>query len=239
MRCILSSISQRIKLPSICLLCEQYHYGYLALCDPCQQSFTPIEYACIHCAIPLPKSVYLVCGQCSKKTPPVDQAIAPYRFEEPLRSFIHAFKYQEGLYLCSFLATLMKQAIPPMAKKTQCLIPVPMHPKRLKARGFNHAAELTKQLGRLLNIPYQLNHCIKTKNTPPQASLSATQRTTNLRNAFQTKPLPHQHITLIDDLLTTGSTVNEVAHAFKKQGVERVDVWCCARVTQKVGTVAV
>ena len=230
MRYKIGSISQRLKLPSYCALCNQYHRGHLAICTACQHHMPHTKTACYHCALPLPESDFLVCGQCCKKKPSIDQAIAAYLFEEPLRTLIHEFKYRDGLYLCSFLASLISSSLPPATKNTQCLIPVPMHPKRLRQRGFNQAVELTKQLGRTLNLPYDLSHCKKIINTDPQASLNARQRRKNLHQAFHTEPLPYQHVTLVDDLFTTGSTVNELAKIIKDQGVNRVDVWCCARV---------
>ena len=231
MRHRMVSISQWFQLPSICALCNQYHRGRLAVCAECLELLTPIGPACYHCALPLPDDDFLVCGHCCKKKPYFHHVIAAYRFEEPLRTLLHEFKYHDGLYLSSFLATLILNAIPTDAAKTQCLIPVPMHPKRLRQRGFNHAAELAKQLGRALKLPYKLSQCKKIINTVPQVSLNERQRQQNLRNAFLAEPLPYQHVTLIDDLLTTGSTANELAKILKKQGVARVDVWCCARVT--------
>ncbi len=229
MRYKIASISQRLRLPSICVLCNQYHRERIAICSPCLQLLSPIGPACYHCALPLPESDFSICGHCCKKKPSIDNAIAAYHFEEPLRTLLHEFKYHEGLYLCSFFATLIMKALPPEALQTQCLLPVPMHPKRLQQRGFNQAAELVKQLGRRLKIPYHLSHCKKIIHTAPQADLNAKQRQRNLHNAFHAEPLPYQHVTLIDDLLTTGSTANELARVLKKQGVRRVDVWCCAR----------
>lgn len=231
MRHKMASITQRFRLPSICAICNQYHRDQLAVCTACHELLEPVGPACRHCALPLPDSNFLVCGHCSKKKPYFDQAIAAYRFEEPLRTLLHEFKYHEGLYLCSFLASLILHSLPQDAEKPQCLLPVPMHPSRLRQRGFNQAAELTKQLGHALDLPYDLSRCKKIINTAPQAGLCAAQRRRNLRHAFQVKPLLYQHITLVDDLLTTGSTVNELARVLKQQGVSRVDVWCCARVT--------
>ncbi len=231
MRHLLASIAQRLRLPIVCALCNQYHRGNLAICAGCHQHLLPVGHACYHCALPLPNSTFSICGHCIKQKPYVDEAIAAYRFEEPLRTLLHEFKYREGLYLSSFLASLMLSAQRSSTLSTECLIPVPMHPKRLRQRGFNQAAELTKHLAKALNIPYGLAHCTKHINTLPQAKLNAHLRQQNLRNAFQTKPLPFKHITLIDDLITTGSTVNELAKSFKEQGVLRVDVWACARAT--------
>ncbi len=157
--------------------------------------------------------------------------MAAYPFEEPLRSLLHEFKYQEGLYLGSFLATLIIKNIPAEALTTECLIPVPLHPKRIQQRGFNQAAELVKHLSKALKLPYGLSFCKKIINTIPQAELSAKARGNNLTEAFYSNPVPYQHVTIVDDLITTGSTINALAKTLKQQGVKCVDVWCCARVT--------
>ena len=174
----------------------------------------------------------MTCGECIKLKPAIDQSIAPFSFEEPLRTLLHEFKYRHGLYLVSFLAQLILANLPENAHQTECLIPVPMHPARLRQRGFNQAAELAKVIGKALNIPCKMHLCQKTTHTLPQAGLNAAQRKKNLINAFQTSPHPHKRVTLIDDLLTTGNTANELAKTLKRQGVEHVAIWCCARATE-------
>ncbi len=223
------SIPQAFKLPIYCALCKQQHRHPHAVCEHCHRLLEPLHHSCYHCALPLPSSDFLICGLCIKEKPAVDHAIAAYRFEEPLRRLLHAFKYQEGLYLCSYLAHLLLDKLDDFDKKTQCLIPVPLHPLRLKQRGFNQAALLAQYLGRQLKIPCDLKRCSKQHNTPAQAQLSANERRKNLHNAFHCPTLPYQHVTLIDDLLTTGSTVNELAKTLKQKGVQRVDVWACAK----------
>jgi ComF family protein len=193
----------------------------------------PLGPACQYCAHPLPEAHYLVCGQCIKNPPHFDKALIAYIFEEPLRSLLHHFKYHNGLYLSSFLSQLMLNALTDQTEKPQCLIPVPLHPKRLKHRGFNQAAILTKLLARQLKLPFDLTSCQKLINTAPQASLNSEQRQKNLRKAFHCNPLPYEHVTVIDDLLTTGCTANEIALTLKKAGVKRVDIWCCARTIAK------
>lgn len=203
-----------------------------AVCQACHEFLIPNHYACTYCALPLPAGQFLTCGTCIQKKPDVDNTYAPYLFEEPLRTLVHEFKYHQGLYLTSFLANLMIKHLPMEARTTECLIPVPLHAKKLSKRGFNQSVELTKYIGTVLNIPFNLNSCEKKIHTLPQAGLSREQRRRNLRNAFQVKTVDYQHITLIDDLLTTGSTTNEIAKTFKAQGVGKVDVWCCARVVE-------
>lgn len=229
MRHKISSIAQMLRLPAICGLCNQYHTGRLAICSQCTALLTPLGAACRYCALPLPDARFLVCGQCCRKKPDVDTVITAYCFEEPLRMVLHEFKYREGLYLSSYLTQLMLDALP-AGYTTDCLIPVPMHPKRLRHRGFNQAAELTKRLSRHLEISCDLTYCRKQVNTAPQAGLDAEARRKNLRDVFHVKTTHDKHVTLIDDLMTTGSTANELARVLKKQGVNRVDLWCCARV---------
>lgn len=189
----------------------------------------PLGMACQYCAHPLPDNHLLICGRCIKKPPHFDQAFIHYKFEEPLRSLLHQFKYHKGLYLNSFLSHLILQSVQEHSSLPQCLIPVPMHPQRIKQRGFNQAAVLAKSLAKKLDIPYDVTSCKKIVNTATQASLDGEQRQKNLRHAFTAEKLPFHHIALVDDLLTTGCTANELARTLKKSGVKRVDVWCCAR----------
>ncbi|MGC1182618.1 ComF family protein, partial [Legionella sp.] len=174
-------------------------------------------------------TTYLVCGQCIKKPHHFDRTFIAYKFEEPLRTLIHHFKYYKGLHLTSFLSHLITHSFPSQFMKPQCLIPVPMHPQKIKQRGFNQAAVLAQSLARKLQIPCDLISCQKIINTTPQAILNKEQRQKNLLHAFSIKKLPYQHVALIDDLLTTGATTNELALMLKKTGVQQVDVWCCAR----------
>lgn len=232
----MNSITQRLKqlrLPRSCALCTLYHDGFDAICHMCRTFLIPIPFACSYCALPLPKGRFLICGQCIQKKPYFDETTAPYAFEEPLRTLLHEFKYHRGLYLKSFLSKLIMNNLPTHAINTECLIPVPMHIEKLRQRGFNQAAELAKYIGKALNIPYDLHRCEKIIPTPSQAGLNASQRHRNLLNAFQIAALPYKRVTLVDDLLTTGSTANELAKTLKNQGVEHVSVWCCARVTDE------
>ncbi|WP_242604572.1 ComF family protein [Legionella fairfieldensis] len=224
-----ASITQRLHLPSTCVLCQQYHRGSLAVCQLCIGLFKQLGPACHYCALPLPDAEFLICGLCAKERPVFDSVLTAYAFEEPLRTLLHNFKYQGALYLRSFLIQLMLDALPLLTTSAQCLIPVPLHAKRLQQRGFNQAAELARLLAKKLKLPCDFKLCKKIIHTAPQASLDSKQRQQNLHQAFQSKTTSYQHVILVDDLLTTGSTANELARVLKRQGVSRVDLWCCAR----------
>lgn len=233
MRQKLSSIAQRIRLPSICILCNQFHSKRLAVCEACIALLPILGPACKYCALPLPNSLYPLCGQCIKKPPYFDKSIVHYSYEEPLRNLLHRFKYQNGLYLSTFLAQLIINAWKGQPSYPQCLIPIPMHPKKLKKRGFNQTIILARLLSKELNIPIDFSSCQKKINTLSQAELPSNQRIQNIKNAFSITRIPYTHIALIDDLLTTGSTVNELSKELKKSGVKTIEIWCCARTVIK------
>lgn len=228
MRDQIISIAQMLRLPTRCLLCHGLYRGPFAVCVTCAKHLPLLGPSCQSCATPLPDTGFLLCGQCCLKKPAIDHVFTTYRFEEPLRTILHEFKYREGLYLASFLSKLMAQAIP-VAYETECLIPVPMHPKQLRRRGFNQAALLAKHVARHIHCPVDNVSCQKILDTPHQAGLDAQARRQNLHQAFHVKAISYEHVTLVDDLLTTGSTANELARQLKRAGVKRVDLWCCAK----------
>ncbi|OGV48009.1 MAG: amidophosphoribosyltransferase [Legionellales bacterium RIFCSPHIGHO2_12_FULL_42_9] len=201
----------------------------MAICEPCAQLFPILENPCQYCSQPLPNNDFLICGECLGKKPAFDRVMTGYRFEEPLRTLLHEFKYKNGLHLRPALVELMMQAFDSQAALADCVMPIPLHSKRIQQRGFNQAAELAKRLALKLNIPYDARICKKMTNTSPQVGLSAEERRKNLRHSFSAKPSSYEYVLLIDDLITTGSTANEMAKVLKKQGVQRVDLWCCAR----------
>lgn len=233
MRLKIGILTQNLRTYSQCILCNQPHRHKMAVCLHCIELMPLLGPCCRHCAYPLPDTHLLLCGRCIKKAPYFDQTHINYAFEEPLRSLLHQFKYHSGLYLGSFLSHLITRSLPDAFTMPQCLIPVPMHPQRIKRRGFNQAAVLTQSLAKTLKLPYDFIHCQKIRNTEPQAFLDRKQRQKNLHQAFSSSKLPYHHVAIIDDLLTTGSTANELARTLKNTGVQRVDVWCCARTIDK------
>lgn len=225
----LKRLLSHLKFPAICSLCNQYHTKSSSVCSDCLDCFTLLGPACRFCALPLPDDSFLVCGTCTQKKPSFDTVFVRYRFEEPLRTLLHQLKYRESLYLIPLIAQLMLMEVPVPIQNTNCFIPVPMHPKRLRQRGFNHAGELTKYLATRLKRPYALFDCKKIRHTQAQAVLSRKERIQNLKGAFHSNLKMYQRVTIVDDLLTTGSTANELVDTLKKQGISEVNVWCAAR----------
>lgn len=222
----------RLGFSGVCVLCRQYYKGSDAICEACYAYFKPLPSACPKCALPVSKELPAACRNCATNTLAFDQTIVAYCFEEPLRTLLLRYKYQGALYFRSIFIRLMKEALTQAQQpnlKTEFLIPVPLHIKRLRKRGFNQAAEFTKILGKHYRIPYSLHACKRLNLTSAQVNSTADQRRQNLLNAFSIKPLPYHHVTLVDDVMTTGSTAHALARILKAQGVKTVSVWCCAR----------
>lgn len=228
MRQRLAIITQSLKLPSICVLCNQFHSNGV-VCVECHEQLAHLPAGCEKCALPLPSTTFPLCGYCLKNPPAFDAVYIRYAFVDHLRYLIHQFKYHNGLYLSKFLSELILEAVASREDLPQCLIPVPIHRNRLKSRGFNQAALLAQHLKIKLHIPIDLGLCIKVLDTSPQMTLDKGARESNLRLAFEVGHSPPQHVAIIDDLLTTGSTAHQLAHQLKKAGAQRVEVWCCAR----------
>jgi len=138
-------------------------------------------------------------------------------------------KYHHKIYLGNFFAQLMSQQLI-LRPLPQALIPVPLHDKRLRTRGYNQSVELSRALSLRLNIPTLTHHISRIKNTFPQAQLPYKKRKQNLKGAFflEKADIP-PHVAIIDDVLTSGHTVNAVARVLRQAGATDIEVWTIAR----------
>jgi ComF family protein len=147
-----------------------------------------------------------------------------------MRYLITSLKFGAHYKNARLLGLLLSDHLKQTAQRPDLIVPIPLHKVRYCQRGFNQAIEIAKTVAKELNIPLDLNSCIRHRDTPHQSALSAKQRRKNIKNAFSIiKPLYAQHIAILDDVMTTGSTAHELAYVLKKAGVDQVDVWVCAR----------
>jgi len=217
--------------PQSCFLCGDI--STKVICAACLADLPYQGAACIYCAKSLDseKITAEVCPQCRKELPPYTHTQALFSYTYPITTLIPVAKFHQNLAVLNLLGYLMAQFMV-IEPRPDVLIPVPLHPRRLRQRGYNQSLELTKCITKETDIPLDNKACKRIKYTKPQTSLtSSQQRQENLIDAFQVISIkPHwQHIILIDDVMTTGSTVKELTLEFKKAGMKRVDVWCCAR----------
>ena len=222
-----------------CLLCLNSTDNTHLLCTDCENDLPKNRDHCMVCAIPLDSSQELenslVCGKCQKSPPHYTTSIIPYIYASPLKQLISQLKFHSNLTYVPLLAHGFIQAIKHRKNNLpECVIPIPLHTQRLRERGFNQSLEIAQLITKTLNIPLDYSLCKRNKATPFQSGLSAKQRKLNLKNAFSiTKPHQYKHVAIFDDVVTTGTTVNELAKQLKKSGVEIVEVWAITRTANK------
>jgi Predicted amidophosphoribosyltransferases len=219
--------------PTRCILCGGAGARGLDLCEGCRHDLPANEFACVMCALPLPQNIggVTLCGRCQVHPRPFTCAHASFLYAPPLDHLILGFKFNDKLAIGRVLGTLLGLELRRTLKeRPECIIPVPLHPSRLRERGFNQALELAHQVAKILNIPIDSRSCRRVRATAFQSTLPVKQRRTNIRGAFRVSaPIRARHVAIIDDVITTGETVAEVARVLRRAGVETVEVWSCAR----------
>ena len=228
--------------PPRCLACRGRGEG-MDLCRPCFEALPWLHHACRCCAIPLAGPTATVfqsdpdplCGRCLQRPPPLAGTHAACLYAAPLDRLLPRFKFHHDLAAGRLLAQLMARALHPLPATwthPATLLPIPLHPRRLRQRGYDQALELARPLARTLGLPLLDSVLHRVRDTAPQSRLDAAQRQGNLKDAFRIEgrhALP-AHVVLVDDVMTTGATLHAAATALHRAGVNRVDAWVCARV---------
>jgi ComF family protein len=225
---------QGVLLPPHCVLCGGAGQPPgLDLCAPCAADLPPNRHACRQCAAPLPPEVPpgASCGACLKRPPSFDGAVVPFRYAWPLDHLVRELKYHGRLAHGRVLGTLLAAHLRTHAVALPSLIlPVPLHPARHRDRGFNQSGEIARYVASQLGVALDERSCVRVRATEDQALLSARDRRRNVRRAFAlTGRLRCAHVAILDDVLTTGSTADELARVLKRGGVRQVSVWAIAR----------
>ncbi|MFV0542232.1 MAG: ComF family protein [Marinicella pacifica] len=207
-----------------CAICHCYSKNLL--CNGCRPLIQPPDFGCRCCAKPLPKPKQadesLLCADCRAVQPAFDGICCAGVYQPPGRQWVMALKFSNQLHWARIMAELMGPLIQQMPTDWP-LIAMPLHPKRLRHRGYNQAREIARQLSKLCERPLISKVLIRTKYTAMQATLPEKQRRSNVRNAFEvlSDELPAAVI-VVDDVLTTGQTLSAAAKALKIAGVQVV-----------------
>ena len=224
----------QLAFPCRCILCGvDCRETNSSLCQACLLDLPVLKNVCVRCSIHLPASLNsnLVCGRCLKSPPSFDQVTAVFHYRHLIKHFVQQAKFNEQLpYLNLIGQLLVEQLKLSLTDKPDMLIPVPLHRSRYLDRGFNQSREMAALIARELQIPLNETLVRRKKNSQAQVGLTAKERQKNVRGIFACDaPLNDQHIAIIDDVMTSGSTVNELARILKKSQAGRVDVWVFAR----------
>lgn len=223
-------------IKSSCVLCGDATDQPISLCRPCQVDLPRIDHACGRCGLAVTESQQGLCGQCLKTPPAIDYTHSLFYYESPIDYLIGQLKFEEKLACASIFGHLLAQSLNSSfsmntgADLPDVIIPVPLHKKRLSKRGFNQSLEIARPVSKQLQLPIDTQCVRRTKSTRAQAKLNIAQRKRNIKGCFEIqKDHSYQHIILIDDVITTGSTINELARILKQSGVDKVGVWSIAR----------
>jgi len=220
----------RMLLTQDCLLCADISERNL-LCDACAAELPRLpQERCPRCALPTPNSE--ICGRCLANPPHYDSTQSAFVYDFPLDRLIQSFKYGHQLALAAYLG----RQIAALAEGVEAdrIIPLPLHPERLRERGFNQALELARPVGRATGLPIDSQSCQRVRHTPAQAALAWRERVKNIRGAFHcTQDFSGKRLLLIDDVMTTGASLDECARTLKLHGAASVSVLVVARALPK------
>ncbi|MDH3637627.1 MAG: ComF family protein [Gammaproteobacteria bacterium] len=213
--------------PWRCLVCGVTSDQDYGLCAGCERSLPAMDTACPRCG--RATTAALRCGACLRDPPVFDQSLAAFRYSVPLSSLIQALKYRHQIGVAPTLGHLLARTLRPrITIMPEAIVPVPLHRRRLRRRGFNQALELARPVALQTGVP--IRFALRERDTPPQAELAPQDRRRNVRAAF--RPPRHmqvRHVAIVDDVMTTGATANELARALKDGGAKHIQVWVLAR----------
>ncbi len=225
-----------VFLHSSCVLCGGSVSRSISLCESCEGDFPILASACKQCGLPLFKVSEhdTVCGECLKTSSMIDYTLCLFHYQAPLDFLITTLKYKQQLSHAEILGQLLLTRLKQEKKGElpECIIPVPLHKSRLVKRGFNQSIEIARPVAKALKLTIDTKLVERNRKTSAQTDLNASQRRKNVKNCFEIKlqkAINYDHVVIVDDVVTTGSTINELAKLLKQSGVKKVGVWAISR----------
>lgn len=213
-----------------CLLCGAASEREI-LCHACIAELPRLPpQCCPRCALPTPNGE--ICGRCLADPPHYDAAKAAFSYDFPLDRLVQSFKYGHRLALAGFLGRHLAATAGDI--DADLIVPLPLHATRLRERGFNQALELARPLARLTCVPIDARSCRRIRPTPAQAALPWRERVKNIRGAFHCDTdFGGKRVLLVDDVMTTGASIDECARTLKLHGAASVTALVVARALPK------
>ena len=208
-----------------CILCGTLsnHGVWCNACDADLPRLSP--YHCPICGLPTLNGD--ICGRCLKHAPSFDATAAAFSYAFPIDKLVQAVKFSAHLSLVDQLADAL---VPRILTRPDHIIAMPLHPLRLRERGFNQSHLLAQRLSKKLDISLLADVCERTRNTPPQSLLPWQERGKNIRGAFTcSADFSGKHIAIVDDVMTTGTSIEELARTLRQAGAVKISAWVLAR----------
>jgi ComF family protein len=215
----------RRLLAQDCILCAAPS-GDTSFCAGCAQDLPVLGDACPRCAGPSPGGA--VCGTCLSDPPSFDATVAAWRYGFPVDRLVLALKYGGRLALARAFGGALAARV--ADRQVNLLVPMPLAPPRLRERGFNQAMEIARALARGTRLTVEPHLVARVRDTPPQTDLPHDARAANVRGAFAcTRAVAGRSLAIVDDVMTTGASLEELARTLKRAGAARVENWVVAR----------
>lgn len=219
-------------LPSLCPACGAMTEKGQGLCPGCAQNLPVLGNACPRCAKPYEHvDIHGECGACQKRPPAFERSIALYRYAPPVDHFIRELKFNRQLGLARLMGGRLAERLMDEPKPDR-IIPIPLHRARLRERGYNQALEIARPIAKALGVSIDFRSLQRVRPTLPQTGLAMAARRKNVRDAFHLRDANSvcgQSLALVDDVMTTGSTVQAAAKCLRAGGAGKVEIWVVAR----------
>lgn len=223
-----------IFFPKTCPLCERIIYDKMYICGNCLENLYVIkEPKCYKCGKPLNSDERIICSDCTKTTHCFDKGIAVFEYKKEIRESLHRFKYENQRVYSELYAKAAVKLYESTFRewKVDKIIPVPMYHRKKIKRGYNQAEEFADELSKYTGIPRDNKCLVRTKNTNPQKGLNSEQRRINMERAFAvdvSRLRMCSNVLLVDDIYTTGSTIDGCAKLLRAAGVQKIYFLCIA-----------
>ncbi len=220
--------------PTHCLVCLQKVDTAWPVDHLCQGCFDDLPWntpACLTCAEPLP-TAQPYCAHCLTQKNLQQFSYILFHYTSPISDWIHAAKFQKSFLHCRLLGQLVSHALAKQRTTPwpQSLIPMPLHVRRLRQRGYNQTLEIARTICKNFKMPMEIKSLQRHRYSKPQRELRLKERHSNVQESFSLKnALPSAHLALFDDVSTTGSTLKAAAKALLKTGPLQLEYWCIAK----------
>ncbi len=219
--------------PGVCVACGGEVDGARQICACCEDRLPRIAEPCGACGEPR-AGPGIVCARCLRNPPRWQRLRAPYAYRGLARQYLLQLKFDEATWLGRVLCDAGLEAFRAAEIRPEVLLPVPLHRSRLLERGFNQAEFVARRLGAALDIALDRRALTRRRATEPQSGLSAARRRDNLRGAFAYEPRrQYRHVAVVDDIVTSGSTADEITKLLHRAGVDYVEIWALARTIHR------
>lgn len=216
----------RLTHTQVCVLCGAL--GKFCVCSACEATFVSRPNRCFSCAATLQSNLQF-CGTCLRQSPSFSATHTAYDYSGNYAHVIREFKFAPRLCIGDYLAHQLFDLYQKIGVNYDAIVPMPLSNSRLKSRGFNQVHELLRVIKRRTNVKIDTESVRRIKATTPLFALSADDRRREIKGAFVAKNLNYQRVLLVDDVMTTGASLNELSKTLIRAGVKKCDVMTLAR----------